>query len=434
MGAEAADDAKRSVPRAHHYEGYTAALWAALKNAASQPLDLAACPWLGFGCRFLRLDHRTLLANSPPADILVRLSTGTSDDLEKDLAHFEGLFLRERTLRFADLRMSKLYAADLNETDLRGAKLNGAWLQGAQLGFSKLQDAHLRRAEFKGAQLFGAQLQGANLYQAQLQAVDLRNAELRGADARRAELPGAFLSEALLQGAFLWQAQMQSADLELGQLQGTMLCDARLQGAPLQGAQLQGATLIGAELEGANLVEARLQGADLRGARLWQTAVNAETNLSLADLRKASWQAIDENETAKFEIIGTLPVAEDWQNGKARLERLIAPGEQTDEAAEFALDGVLLVDDVNDPRWQRLDRARLTADERAYDEALVRFLADLARSDPDAARGLASRMEGEEPRRAARLTRVLRSPPSPGGRGSSKAAPSSPSPGGRGSG
>ena len=79
----------------------------------------------GFGCRFLRLDHRTLLANAPPADVLVRLRTGKSDDLEKDLAHVEGLFLRGRTLRFADFTESRLYAADLMEADLRGGLLEG---------------------------------------------------------------------------------------------------------------------------------------------------------------------------------------------------------------------------------------------------------------------------------------------------------------------
>ncbi len=51
----------------------------------------------------------------------------------------------------------------------------------------------------------------------------------------------------------------------------------------------------------------------------------------------------------------------------------------------FVLDGVLLIDDVADPRRQRLDRARLTADERVYDAALVPFLADLACSDPHVA-------------------------------------------------
>jgi hypothetical protein len=80
---------QRNIADSYRDSGLLAASGSALRNAAVQPLDLGACPWLGVGCRFLRLDHRTLLANSPPGDVLVRLRTGKSDDLEKDLAHVE---------------------------------------------------------------------------------------------------------------------------------------------------------------------------------------------------------------------------------------------------------------------------------------------------------------------------------------------------------
>jgi hypothetical protein len=107
------------------------------------------------------------------------------------------------------------------------------------------------------------------------------------------------------------------------------------------------------------------------------------------------------------EIIDELPPPYALPTAKEKLERLIAPAARSDDPPVFALDGVLLVDDVADPRWQQLDHARLTADERAYDEALIPFLADLARGDPHVARGLVSRMEAEEPGRAARLARGL---------------------------
>jgi hypothetical protein len=64
-----------------------------------------------------------------------------------------------------------------------------------------------------------------------------------------------------------------------------------------------------------------------------------------------------------------------------RPKHLIAPGARSDDPPDFTLDGVLLVDDVDDARWQRLVRMRFTADERVYDAALVPFLVDLARSD-----------------------------------------------------
>jgi hypothetical protein len=120
-----------------------------------------------------------------------------------------------------------------------------------------------------------------------------------------------------------------------------------------------------------------------------------------------------ENERARLrEIMDALPSA--GARGRKRLKHLITP---SDDPPEFVLDGVLLVDDAQDPRWQWLGRARLTADERAYDEVLVSFLADLARSDACVARGLASRMEQEEPRRAARLApRAAR----PGGTGAAR--------------
>jgi uncharacterized protein YjbI with pentapeptide repeats len=183
-------------------------------------------------------------------------------------------------------------------------------------------------------------------------------------------LQGAYLPEVQLQGAILQGAELQSADLSY----------ARLAGADLRGAKLQGAELVGAEL----------RGADLRASQLWQTTVDDETNLGLADLRRAWWRPIETTELARLrKIIDAIPVYKNWLGmsvdrepfGKARLERLIEPGPLSDDPPAFALDGVLLVDDVEDTRWQRLDRARLSTDERAYDEALVPFLADLARSD-----------------------------------------------------
>jgi hypothetical protein len=196
-------------------------------------------------------------------------------------------------------------------------------------------------------------------------------------------------------------------------LQGAILAGVQLQGAVLVHAELQAAMLYLAELQGANVRGAQLQGADVRSARFWQTTFwegpTDPSNLGLADLRDAAWQPPDENDAVRirenFEAL-----KDDGPEGysKERLERLIAPDAQSEEPPEFALDGVLLVDDVDDPRWQRLDRARLTTDERAYDEALVPFLADLARSDPHVARGLVrNRLEYYERGRAARIARGL---------------------------
>jgi uncharacterized protein YjbI with pentapeptide repeats len=371
VGAEPVSEARKAIAKTYEENGLAGAAWTALKAAASQPLDFATCPWLGFGCRFLRLDHRTLLANTPPADVLIRLRRGKSDDLVNDLEHVEGLFLPVRTLRFADFTASRLYTAVLVAADLRGARLRAAQLQGASLAHAKLQganllDAELQEADIDSAQLHGAslayaQLQHAYLYHAQLQGAYLGRAQLQGADIKFANLQGANFEFARAQGASLWSADLQGADLKFAGFSGAHLHEAQLQGANLFQTRLQGATLRSASLQGAILFGTSLYGADLRGIRLSQTAVSRAAHLGLADLRAASWRPIEEEEKLRLrEIIDAFPVGEDWQrDGKTRLEQLIAPGVRPDDPPDFSLDGPLLVDNVNDPRWQRLDRARV---------------------------------------------------------------------------
>lgn len=45
-----------------------------------QPLDLGLCPRLGWGCRFLRVDHRPLVAKVWKDDAIVRLRLGKPED------------------------------------------------------------------------------------------------------------------------------------------------------------------------------------------------------------------------------------------------------------------------------------------------------------------------------------------------------------------
>ena len=283
VGAGPVTEVQRYIAETYEGRGLLAGAWAALNAAVSQPLDLVACPWLGFGCRFLRLDHRTLLANTPPADVLVRLRTGTSEDLSADLAHVEGLFLRGRTLRFADFSESRLYTADLMEADLRGASLESAQLRGANLYRTHLQDAKLQNAQLQAARLWEAGLQGADLSGIKLQGADLSTAELQGADLSSAQLRGAVLSSAQLQGADLRGAKLEGANLSSAELQGANLSSAELQGAGLVMAQLQGAFLYDARLQRAALVNAHLEGADLRSAQLQGTYLGA-ASLQGADL------------------------------------------------------------------------------------------------------------------------------------------------------
>ena len=74
------------------------------------------------------------------------------------------------------------------------------------------------------------------------------------------------------------------------------LASADLQGANLVGADLEGANLTGVDLTGADLTRANLQTTDLDGAtlehaNLSQAILNAQANLSGADLRDANLTA-----------------------------------------------------------------------------------------------------------------------------------------------
>jgi uncharacterized protein YjbI with pentapeptide repeats len=232
--------------------------WEYLAGVLRQPLDGALCPSLNWGCRYLRVDHRTLVDHVWDDKAMTDLRRSGADQAK--LAAIEGLVLRDRSLRFAVLDGSSLFAADLIGADLRQASLVRARLPGAKLfGYATL---------LQGLDLTGAQLQGANLNWTQLQGAKLGGAQLQGAGLTGARLRGATLHEAQLQDAGLAQAGLEGADLTGAQLQGAFLRGAQLPGAHLDGAQLQGADFAGAQLLGATLHEAQLQGAYRRGAEL----------------------------------------------------------------------------------------------------------------------------------------------------------------------
>jgi len=123
----------------------------------------------------------------------------------------------------------------------------------------------LRDGSIKGANLGGANLKGANLGGANLKGANLGGANLQGADLREANLEGANLGFASLQDAKLLAANLQDAKLLAANLQGADLGFANLKGADLQAANLQGADLGHANFKGADLGHANLRGADLVG-------------------------------------------------------------------------------------------------------------------------------------------------------------------------
>jgi hypothetical protein len=207
-----------------------------------QPLDLALCPALHWGCRYLTVDHRPLIGRVWRPEAIVDLRVGEGD-IKKSLSGIEGVFLRGRSLRFAKLDESQLYAADLQGADLSHATLRFAQLQGAKMN---------------GATLSGANLSGADLTLVGLAVANLNGSILAGANLSKANLYRASLVGAYLRGD--WSVT------------GPMLAHPLSQSGVVMGANLSGAVLIGADVSEANFVHVK---------------VNAETNLNAVNIEKA---------------------------------------------------------------------------------------------------------------------------------------------------
>jgi uncharacterized protein YjbI with pentapeptide repeats len=353
---------------------------------ARQPLDLWACPRLNWGCRFLRVEHRPLVDKVWDDKAMAELHAGSSTEQTKALAGIEGLVLRDRSLRFAVLDESRLYAADLSGADLRQANLRNASLPGARLLKTHLQGADLRDTQLQGANL-QAHLQGADLADAQLQGANLSGAQLQGADLRRAHLQGANLGYAQMEGANLMGAQLQGADLSPAQLEGALLV----------GAQLQGAYLVSAELQGADLSGTWLSGADLRDARLWRATTSMFPSvLSLADLRGADFRKpLTKEEQADLQqSLASMPEGTRRQVAKQLRGVLTPEGPVPEFAFEASSSHPVLVSDPPDPALTAHREWLITAPTPAYTEALAIYLADeVAPLDPVIAAQILKRAE-----------------------------------------
>jgi uncharacterized protein YjbI with pentapeptide repeats len=223
-------------------------------EAYEQPLDLVLCPTLQWGCRYLTIDHRTLVGHvwRPEAIADLRAEKGESHGIidalfgknvsaKDSLAAIEGVFVRNRSLRFAKFNESRLYAADLIHSDLRRATLWSTQLQGANLSGADLREADLTRADLSVADLSVADLTRANL--------------------TRANLSGAVLIEANLIRVNLSEANLTAAHLSGADLTGADLTAANLTRASLSGVNLTAANLTAANLSRANLTWPHVSGA-----------------------------------------------------------------------------------------------------------------------------------------------------------------------------
>jgi uncharacterized protein YjbI with pentapeptide repeats len=254
-----------------------------LSQVVRDPLDLIICPQQKWGCRFLRVDHRPLVDKVRDEKALAVLRVGAdlptdSIEVKTALAAIEGVVLRNRSLRFAVLADSRLYAADLIGADLTGADLT----HGADLRGVRLKDAHLTGADFTGANLSGAGLTGADMTGAKLTRANLSGADMSD----HADMTGANLSDANLTRADMTGANLTRADMTGANLSDANLTRAKLTRANLSGANLSDADMTGADLTGANLTPGDEPLADMTGAKLSDANLN-EAKLSDAKLSDA---------------------------------------------------------------------------------------------------------------------------------------------------
>ncbi len=334
---------------------------AVLVNLPRQPIDLLVCRYVGWGCRFLTVAYRPVVAKVWDSKGFVELRGGAEAN-DKSLGAIEGASLRERVLRFAVLTGSELIAADLN----------GAELQYADLSNTNLKRAVLERADLHGARLFEAQLQDADLYQAQLQGVQLEGAQLQGA----------ILIEAQLQGA----SMNNESGLNPAQMQGAYMFGAQLQGAYMDRVNLQGAGLMRAQLQGAKLGAAELQGAHLNNANLWNVTMSSATQIGLADLRGVKFAAPQADD-----LVTSLP-ADTPESVRETLRHALnaRPDAGMLPRGIATTLGPMLVSSTADRAWRDLQPGQITTNPADIDPALATLLADtVAPASPGAAETIA---------------------------------------------
>jgi uncharacterized protein YjbI with pentapeptide repeats len=99
------------------------------------------------------------------------------------------------------------------------------------------------------------------------------------------------LEEAVLEGAQLSGAQMAGMNLSRADLYMANLFTANLRGAKLVGAKLQGACLTEADMRGADFTDVNLEPDNMGGAVRLQGAQLAPSNIHLAQLKGAEYDA-----------------------------------------------------------------------------------------------------------------------------------------------
>lgn len=82
-----------------------------VKYSYLQPVDVLLCPFLHWGCRYLTVEHRRLV-NRTWVPKMVTDMNPSHGELFSAVEGAEGIYLRDRSLRFASLEDSALYGAN----------------------------------------------------------------------------------------------------------------------------------------------------------------------------------------------------------------------------------------------------------------------------------------------------------------------------------
>jgi uncharacterized protein YjbI with pentapeptide repeats len=311
------------------------------------------------------------------------LKDGTLKGADLRHVHFQHSNLENANLRGADLRMAHLQLSNLVYSDLTGACLSNTNLYGADLRDVCLKEAILHKANLQGARnlnteqlieansLWGAILPDGSLYDgrfnlpgdikfAEAGHIDIHNPREMAAFYRSAEEPMGTLNEnqkispescstvQLIRKLRNSNPSVVQYAVEELRRRGH-LEDGTLRWVYLRYVNLQGLDLSGANLQNTDLNMAKLQGVDLSGANLEETRLN-KANLRFALMASANLKGAFLNQA---NLQGILDLTEEQLSQAYKLRGTTMPdGSRYD--GRFNLDGDLvdarfLHVEINDP-------------------------------------------------------------------------------------
>jgi hypothetical protein len=149
----------------------------------------------------------------------------------------------------------------LDPTGIQSLDATGIQLDNAYLWMADLEQVWMRQASLRKANLFGANFSGANLSWANFSGANLRNANLSKAHLRGVNFSEAYLINANLSTTHLRNANLSGANLSGADPSGANIWEVNISLADLKKAKLNGAEFLKTNIEDA----LSLKDTDLRG-------------------------------------------------------------------------------------------------------------------------------------------------------------------------